>query len=518
MIETKEAPMDLQTVFSGRMDLISRAKRVALHGAGRNAEAVRDYCLREGKTVLHSTGNLVDHRYGLPVAGEGSGGSSEAELLFLVCDTREAIRDALDMIETSDGVRSVLCAGPEVLSEAFDREWLASAHQYYNLLSFLAEANPEPFLLGEFIRIVFLCAGVSARDGFYDPQLHDVVTAFLKSRNLDRLLDAATGLMESFRENDVPLSKPKGLFLSYIQAYKAHLARGERSVERRVPFFVFSTGHSGTAWMARFLSMISPGEMVCHHKKVAECFEKKANEEGVPSVSRFYGRLLLRYKDDQTLPPLERSLAAFLPEYVRFINAENAQNKMTGDCNGHMGPICEEIADAFPSAKAIHLVRNGILTVNSVYWTMRKLGVIPDYHAENEEYYLRFTGWTTHRALYPEFSPFVFACANWSLIHTLIMDVWGRWPDRFRTYRLEDLQIDYEQVRDLKLFLTETQSGEELSVAAWNLCTGFDINRHSGRKDPVEVWISWTPEQRKIFKDICGDAMARHGYAIPRIP
>jgi hypothetical protein len=157
--------------------------------------------------------------------------------------------------------------------------------------------------------------------------------------------------------------------------------------------------------------------------------------------------------------------------------------------------MVEDLADLFPGAQFLNLVRDGRAVVRSMGRFRdnleTKIGPIPDGE---------MPPWT---------HDFRSACETWNSYATAGANFAAASPDRCLTIRNEDLAADPAGgFRRIQEFLGLTPDDRP---------AGFFGNRRinsSFSQDPsAPGWTEWAPERRRKFAAIAGDALIEAGYA-----
>lgn len=263
------------------------------------------------------------------------------------------------------------------------------------------------------------------------------------------------------------------------------------------PFFIVSSGRSGTAMLHKALSAVQGVEM--HHEYMVQIAQPLA-------VRRYMG--LADAKE------AARLIGETYGGAVRYSAAAH-----WGDSSNKLSWLIPDLAAAFPDARFVHLVRDGRKVASSYF---HKLGgecyddrstAILQAHIDDPR---------THPAPPPEkkywwplprpesadatafrgFSQFERICWHWAEINRVILAELARLPaNRTLFARLEDLRASPSEVRGLYEFLDLPYRDEAFGIFA----RPHNVNRPEDRLlDAV---------QRAQFHRIAGDLPARLGYA-----
>jgi len=263
------------------------------------------------------------------------------------------------------------------------------------------------------------------------------------------------------------------------------------------PFFVVSSGRSGTAMLHKALSAVEGVEM--HHEYMVQITQPLA-------VKRYLGLV----DEAQCLSAINEIYGAAL----RYSGATH-----WGDSSNKLSWLIPELATAFPHARFVHLVRDG-RKVSSSYF--HKLG--DECYDDRSTAILQahYDAPAAHPAPPPEkkywwplprrgskdagafrgFGQFERICWHWAEMNRLALEELSRLPpERTLFVRLEELRASPSEVRALYDFLDLPWRDEAYGVFA----RPHNVNRPEDRLlDSV---------QRAQFDVIAGDMLARLGYA-----
>lgn len=199
------------------------------------------------------------------------------------------------------------------------------------------------------------------------------------------------------------------------------------------------------------------------------------------------------------------------------MRSELRRHKVVGDSNGWTMCMVPEVDKKIPIHLIIHLVRNGIQNVHSMFYAhtewsredwiythfFRRYWKVVGSPMKDWDYYTDWEKW----------------CFDWSL--NLTMPVWMKerlGEDRVLIYRLEDLTSTGD-VETLSGLIQRLDPSVNLPEKALKLLQREDINRKvHGDRRPEVLWRQWTDEQREAFLKICAAAMEHFGYEIPPRP
>ncbi len=263
------------------------------------------------------------------------------------------------------------------------------------------------------------------------------------------------------------------------------------------PFFVVSSGRSGTAMLHKALSAEPGVEM--HHEYMVQITQ--------PLAVRRYLSLV---DDTEALKILGET-------HVAAVGYSEARH--WGDSSNKLSWLIPDLAKALPSAKFVHLVRDGRKVAGSYF---RKLGDecyddrstrILQAHYDNpahapapppEKKYW----WPVPRKADPTsrgfrcFNQFERICWHWAEINRVILNEFARLPaGRQMFVRLEDLHDDPGAVEQVYDFLDLPFSDAAFAAFA----RPHNVNRPEDRL--------LEPAERARFDAIAGGMMERLGYA-----
>jgi hypothetical protein len=244
--------------------------------------------------------------------------------------------------------------------------------------------------------------------------------------------------------------------------------------------FVTGMGRSGTAFLASLLSHSAGG--MTRHEYIGDR-EYWLLSYYLPG-SVYATPYLERVKKD-----IEKDMA-----YKYFI-----------DINGYLQNSVAELRSVFNPVKVYHLVRDGRAVVRSIYSRRMDsdMQILPR-DRNGVEFWL-------------DNSKFEQVCWNWANTTTSLIE------ENADLLQFEKLTSDYEYVREKVI----EPLGLEISREVWSNKAGRRVNKTRTRtyrylyaklkgrefvKDELPAYRNWDAEKKKIFRDICGDAMERAGY------
>jgi hypothetical protein len=258
------------------------------------------------------------------------------------------------------------------------------------------------------------------------------------------------------------------------------------------PFFIVSSGRSGTAMLHKVLS--SAGDIEMHHEYMVQITQKLA-------VQRYHG---LVGADEAT-----KVLRDVYGAAVRFSTA-----KHWGDSSNKASWLIAELAALLPDAKFVHLVRDGRKVAGSYH---RKL-FTESYDDRSTAILQAYLNYPTKNPVPPPekkywwplsddpafrtYNQFERISWHWGEVNRVIFDALAALPpERSHFARLEDLYVSPRGVKGLFQFLNLPYRDEHFAMFA----RPHNVNR------PEDELL--TPEQTARFDTIAGAMMAQLGYA-----
>jgi hypothetical protein len=261
------------------------------------------------------------------------------------------------------------------------------------------------------------------------------------------------------------------------------------------PFFIVSSGRSGTAMLHKALSANRDVEM--HHEYAVQITQ--------PTAVRNYLGLIDRTK---CLQILDETYGAA----VRYCDRAH-----WGDSSNKLSWIIPELAALLPDAKFVHLVRDGRKVAGSYF---RKLGDECYDDRSNAAMQAHYDGtasspppekkywWPVPRrddptaAAFRGFNQFERIAWHWAQINRVIARELARLPAARQMFvRLEELHESPEAVRGLYDFLNLPYTGDAFAAFA----RPHNVNK------PEDRLLDAT--ERRQFDAVAGDVMTALGYA-----
>jgi hypothetical protein len=258
------------------------------------------------------------------------------------------------------------------------------------------------------------------------------------------------------------------------------------------PFFIVSSGRSGTAMLHKVLS--SAGDIEMHHEYMVQITQKLA-------VQRYQG-----------LIGADAAMQVLRDVYGAAVRHSAA--KYWGDSSNKASWLIAELAALLPRAKFVHLVRDGRKVAGSYYRKLfaecyddRSTTILqahlddPAHHSApppDKKYWWPIAADPAFRT-YNQFERIAW---HWGEVNRVIFDALAVLPpERSHFARLEDLYVSPSGVKGLFHFLNLPYRDEHFAMFA----RPHNVNR------PEDELL--TPEQTARFDVIAGTMMARLGYA-----
>jgi hypothetical protein len=262
------------------------------------------------------------------------------------------------------------------------------------------------------------------------------------------------------------------------------------------PFFIVSSGRSGTAMMVKALSAAE--DITIEH-------EYRVREIQPLAVRRYQGVA----DEHEAAATLSAAHGAAL---------SSAQTRLWGDSSNKLSWLIPDLARLFPQARFIHLVRDGRKVASSYFY---KLGaecydddstaILADYLAGRSDqapppgkkyWWPQPKSGEPWAKEFPRFNQFQRIAWHWSEINRVILRDLKDVPEHRRTQiRLEDLYSQPSTVTSLLGFLGIDYRDHFVSAFA----RPHNVNR------PVDTML--TPEQAAQFALLATPMMKRLGYA-----
>lgn len=263
------------------------------------------------------------------------------------------------------------------------------------------------------------------------------------------------------------------------------------------PFFIVSSGRSGTAMLHKALNLVEGVEM--HHEYMVQIIQPLA-------IKRYLG--LVDSRECAKIIAETHGSAIFYSMAAQW-----------GDSSNKVSWLIPELAAAFPGARFVHLVRDGRKVAGSYFHKLgeecyddRSTAILQAYYDEPRAHPVpppeKKYWWPLPRhgskdaARFRAFDQFERICWHWAEVNRLALEELSRLPaERTMFVRLEELRASPSEVRALYEFLGLPWRDEAYGLFA----RPHNVNRPEDRLLDAS--------QRAQFEAIAGDMQARLGYA-----
>lgn len=237
-------------------------------------------------------------------------------------------------------------------------------------------------------------------------------------------------------------------------------------------FFILGFGRSGTNFMANLLNQ-AEGAYVYHE----------------PVLEDFYAHLRAHYNPNAA----QRYMTGFRRKEI-YSRMQNLPVAVYGEVNGLLRCHVEAIKLAFPRATLLHLVRDGREVVRST--VSRKHMTYK--HPLSQM--IRPTKEDPMASYWSGMDRFSRICWYWQEENKRLRERVGR------TVQLERILSSYEY------FSTQILEPCHINIDEkdWEIAGSSPKNTTS--KFSMPKWDTWTPEQQRTFREICGEEMEKCGY------
>ncbi len=237
-------------------------------------------------------------------------------------------------------------------------------------------------------------------------------------------------------------------------------------------FFILGFGRSGTSFMANLLNQ-APGAYVFHE----------------PVLEDFYAHLKAHYSPADA----ERYMRGFRKREI-YTRMRHVDSGIYGEVNGHLRCHAKAIKNVFSEAVVIHLVRDGRDVVRSHMsrgtMTINNPFSMQIHPAQSDPWKERWR----------EMDRFSRMCWYWQEENARLRSSVGK------TVQFEKILSDYEY------FCSEILEPCHISIDKKDWEVAIASPRNTTSNFQMQKWDDWTPEQQKVFREICGDEMAKCGY------
>jgi hypothetical protein len=263
------------------------------------------------------------------------------------------------------------------------------------------------------------------------------------------------------------------------------------------PFFIVSSGRSGTAMMVKALA--TANDVTIEHEYLVNLVQPLAVKRYQGLVSECGARAVLESTHGAAL---------------RY-----SATPVWGDSSNKLSWLIPDLAALFPEARFVHLVRDGRKVASSYFHKLfaecyddRSSAILSAYLAapnsiaappsEKKYWWPQAKPGDIFAAEFPRFDQFQRICWHWSEINRVILKGLEQVPESQKLFlRLEDLRAQPSLVAQLFPFLGLKFRDEHFAVFA----RPHNVNR------PVDKML--TAEQSAQFTRLCQPMMERLGYA-----
>ncbi len=262
------------------------------------------------------------------------------------------------------------------------------------------------------------------------------------------------------------------------------------------PFFIVSSGRSGTAMLQKALSALPDVET--HHEYMVQITQPLA-------VKRYLGLI----GAEEARRVLSRTHGAAI---------HYSEREHWGDSSNKLSWLIPDLAGLFADARFVHLVRDGRKVAGSYF---HKLGAecyddrstailaahladaeVPAPPPEKKYWWPQPRRGSSDAAAFRRYGQFERICWHWAEINRVVMDELGRLPpERSMFVRLEDLCESPKALRGLYDFLNLPCPADAFAA----------FNRPHNVNKPQDRLLDGA--QRNAFETIAGAMQARLGYA-----
>jgi hypothetical protein len=266
---------------------------------------------------------------------------------------------------------------------------------------------------------------------------------------------------------------------------------------RAKPFFIVSSGRSGTAMMVKAL----------------------ARAEGVTIEHEYMVHLaqplaVRRYQGLATAQEARASLSATHGAAVHY-----AETPLWGDSSNKLSWLIPDLAALFPEARFVHLVRDGRKVASSYFHKLaaecyddrstdilaahlRDPARVPPPPPEKKYWWPQPKSGDRRAEEFSRFDQFQRIAWHWAEVNRVILDGLAAIPERRRLFlKLEDLRAQPSSVAELFSFLGLAYRDEYFAIFA----RPHNVNRPEDRL--------LTPTQSAQFAALAGPMMERLSYA-----
>lgn len=262
---------------------------------------------------------------------------------------------------------------------------------------------------------------------------------------------------------------------------------------------IFGTGHCGTKWLANALNFPDQ-KMVFFHEKKFELIQQLMQPANV-----------FQYCFDRDTT---QGIGAFYDPYWDFMKKLLQDHVLVGDSNSWMVGQLEEIQQHIHVDYAVHLIRNGILTVNSIFLKSHTVAIPQQRKQDILDRYPGICQSNPRTEAVQFLVKWIHTCECWKN-NDYISGALGKIlpQDRILPVKLEEITSDPENYQTL---CRTFHPGFSMDPDSITQIQNTDLNRKiTQSRNPRHIFRGWNQIQRKLFTMICGEEMALWGYGIP---
>jgi Sulfotransferase family len=261
------------------------------------------------------------------------------------------------------------------------------------------------------------------------------------------------------------------------------------------PVFIIGSPRSGTTVLARSLAQHSEFWASGESYVLFFLFANRAVENAYERAMGIPGPRWLRSEDVS-----QEEFLAYVGAGVNALFTSRSEGRRWVDHTPLYTRVADTLADAFPGASFLHIVRDGREVVSSM---LNFANAVPD--AAVGRFLLQSVVWA---------SDMRDACDAWRHHVERAMAFCDEHPDRAKVVRYEDLVAAPETTfRSIHRFLgVADEEGPARFFASRRINSSF---RGRPRRSASELWEAWDEEQRRTFAEIAGPTMVKCEYSTP---
>jgi hypothetical protein len=238
-------------------------------------------------------------------------------------------------------------------------------------------------------------------------------------------------------------------------------------------FFILGVGRSGTTFLTNLLNQ-APGAYVFHEPTF---------EDFNASIQAFYSSHIA-----------ERYIQGFRKKEI-YLRMRHTTPGVYGEVNGALRRHAEALKKAFAGATIVHLIRDGRDVVRSLM-SRRTMTLKDPFNIR-----LHPVGRDPWRARWNSLDRFSRLCWLWQVENAYLRTTLGK-PVQFEKILSSYEYFQNEILQPCHLSI-EKKDWQAAVVSPRNITSSFRMPK----------WSDWSLDQQKTFREICGDEMAKSGYA-----